>query len=219
MSDTRQARIAIPCEICHKRFMAKPSDIKAGRRFCSRACWRVFNARTIETCACLICGEIFRIKPHQKKTAKYCSRKCKGLARRNKTEFPCMLCGKQFVTWPSAYGKGHSYCSDECSRKALSISKQGASNPSWRGGCRLDRGRNWSSQRKLALKRDGDVCQYCGKKNKLEKRRFQVHHIKPFRTFNGDYIQANQLSNLIVLCGSCHGKAETGKIAIQPKLL
>jgi len=166
-----------------------------------------------------MCGNAFEVKPYQKETAKYCSRKCKGLAYRTKAEVPCLLCGKPFMTWPSVYGKGHSYCSEECSRKALSISKQGDRNPAWRGGCRLDRGRNWSSQRKLALKRDGDVCQYCGKKNKPGRRKFAVHHIKPFRTFNGDYIQANQLSNLIVLCGPCHGKAETGKIAIQPKLL
>lgn len=218
MPKTRQARIKIECEVCHESFMAKPSEIEVGRKFCSRACWRVFNARTIETCICLVCGEAFRIKPGEKQTAKYCSRTCKGLARRNKTEFPCLLCGKPFVTWPSAYGKGHSYCSTECSRKALSIGRQGNKNPAWRGGCKLDRGRNWSAQRKLTLKRDGNICQYCGKINKA-KRKFQVHHIKPYRTFNGDYIQANQLSNLIVLCGPCHGKAETGKIAIQPKLL
>lgn len=169
---------------------------------------------------CAVCHKRFIVAASDVDAGrKHCSRKCKGLARRNKTTAICEVCGSIYETWPSNLAAGRRHCSKKCSYISLSLEKQGDKNPAWRGGCRLSRGRNWSTQRKLALQRDGDVCQYCGKKNKPGKRKFQVHHIKPFRTFNGDYLAANQLSNLIVLCGLCHGKAETGKIAIQPKLL
>jgi len=95
---------------------------------------------------------------------------------------------------------------------------RGAKNPEWRGGKSDYRGENWTQQRKLAYNRDNGVCQHCGKKPQKGKRKFQVHHIKPFRLFDGDYEAANQLTNLITLCESCHGKAEHGKIAVQPHL-
>jgi predicted HNH restriction endonuclease len=47
----------------------------------------------------------------------------------------------------------------------------------------------------------------------------EVHHIQPAYLFNGDHDAANQLSNLICLCVTCHKKAEKGSIAIQPKLI
>lgn len=70
-------------------------------------------------------------------------------------------------------------------------------------------GANWDKQRLSALKRDNFRCQTCGISNKDIT--LHVHHIQPFRTFEGDYRSANQLDNLATLCPSCHRRAEEGQ--------
>jgi DEAD/DEAH box helicase domain-containing protein len=46
-----------------------------------------------------------------------------------------------------------------------------------------------------------------------------VHHIRPFRDYgyvrreNENYLQANQVDNLVTLCPSCHRRAEAGQQA------
>ncbi len=67
-------------------------------------------------------------------------------------------------------------------------------------------GHNWAAQRNRARARDQYCCQICGAPE--QGREHDVHHKIPFRTF-ASYEQANQLSNLITLCRSCHRQAET----------
>ncbi|MBE7469397.1 MAG: ATP-dependent helicase [Anaerolineae bacterium] len=69
-----------------------------------------------------------------------------------------------------------------------------------------DYGPNWAAQRRAARARDGYRCQMCGLPERG--REHDVHHKIPFRTF-ASYEPANQLSNLITLCRSCHRRAET----------
>jgi DEAD/DEAH box helicase domain-containing protein len=66
-------------------------------------------------------------------------------------------------------------------------------------------GPNWDKQRNLARARDGYRCQICGTPE--QGRSHDVHHKTPFRQF-ASYQQANQLTNLITLCRSCHRRAE-----------
>ncbi|HEX7973878.1 MAG TPA: Zn-binding domain-containing protein, partial [Anaerolineales bacterium] len=67
-------------------------------------------------------------------------------------------------------------------------------------------GPGWAALRDRARERDGYRCQVCGG---LEQgRAHDVHHKIPFRTF-ASAEQANQLSNLVTLCPSCHRKVET----------
>lgn len=47
------------------------------------------------------------------------------------------------------------------------------------------------------------MCERCGKSGE----RLVVHHIKPYRECK-DASEANSMANLIVLCESCHGKAD-----------
>lgn len=68
-----------------------------------------------------------------------------------------------------------------------------------------DYGPNWQRQRDQARARDGYRCQHCGLPEKNHAH--HVHHKVPFRTF-ATYQQANQLPNLITLCGRCHHRAE-----------
>jgi 5-methylcytosine-specific restriction endonuclease McrA len=89
----------------------------------------------------------------------------------------------------------------------------------WKGG--VDHyGPTWKKQRAAAIRRDHARCQHCGQgRGFFRARVLDVHHIQPFRTFNGDSGTANRLDNLITLCKKCHGMAERGAISIQPKLL
>jgi DEAD/DEAH box helicase domain-containing protein len=68
-----------------------------------------------------------------------------------------------------------------------------------------DYGPNWSRQRELARARDIYRCQICGEPE--GNKEHHVHHKTPFRLFDSTE-QANQLSNLITLCNSCHRKVE-----------
>ncbi len=69
-----------------------------------------------------------------------------------------------------------------------------------------DYGPDWAALRNRVRARDHYRCQMCGA---LEHgREHDVHHKIPFRTFSS-YEQANQLSNLITLCRTCHRRAET----------
>jgi hypothetical protein len=68
-------------------------------------------------CICEECGEPFEVRPSviKKGKGKYCSKKCSGLARRNKVKQLCPVCGKTFEVFPSdiKLGRGK-YCSLKC---------------------------------------------------------------------------------------------------------
>ncbi|GAB4474086.1 MAG: hypothetical protein Kow00124_13760 [Anaerolineae bacterium] len=76
-----------------------------------------------------------------------------------------------------------------------------------------DYGPNWKQQREAARQRDGCRCRQCGAPESPG-RQHDVHHIRPFRDFgyvpgrNENYLEANQLDNLLTLCPSCHRAAE-----------
>lgn len=84
----------------------------------------------------------------------------------------------------------------------------------WAGGCQTWRGPNWNNQSERARERDNYCCQSCGVTQSELGKKLDVHHIQPFREFgfvpykNKNYIQANQIDNLITLCPSCHQKTE-----------
>jgi 5-methylcytosine-specific restriction endonuclease McrA len=56
----------------------------------------------------------------------------------------------------------------------------------------------------MARKRDNFTCQRCGITTEETGKSLDVHHIKPYREFNGDHKSAHHLDNLITLCNSCH---------------
>ncbi len=67
-------------------------------------------------------------------------------------------------------------------------------------------GPEWNRLRQKILLRDNYTCRACGQL--FESSILHVHHVQPFRTF-ADSALANQASNLVTLCPSCHHKAET----------
>ncbi|MDD4578251.1 MAG: DUF1998 domain-containing protein, partial [Anaerolineaceae bacterium] len=66
-------------------------------------------------------------------------------------------------------------------------------------------GAGWDKLRQKILLRDGYTCRSCGKVFPVTE--LHVHHVQPFRTF-AEPALANQASNLVTLCASCHHKAE-----------
>lgn len=207
----RQSKVERACGQCETVFLASPSRIKIGSdKYCSRGCADLARRNRTEH-KCPQCGKLFILRPSEV-GGKYCSRDCYSKSRPQLINCICKQCGIEFTRRPSE-GNGL-YCSKQCQGIAL----RGENHPRWRGGHSNYRGKNWSQQRKLAYARDRGICQYCGVKSQKGKSKNSVHHIKRFSDFNGDYISANQLTNLITLCQPCHMKAENGRIPIQPHL-
>lgn len=75
------------CLICKKEFNAYIPRLK----YCSRICYQKARIKHPER-YCKICGKIY--KPRTR-SQKYCSKKCNGLADRNKDSI-CIGCGKPF---------------------------------------------------------------------------------------------------------------------------
>ena len=79
-----------------------------------------------------------------------------------------------------------------------------------------DYGPNWQKQREAARARDHYLCSVCGAPEPPE-RQHDVHHKKPFREFkhirgeNENYLQANELNNLVTVCPNCHRDIETAE--------
>jgi DEAD/DEAH box helicase domain-containing protein len=78
-----------------------------------------------------------------------------------------------------------------------------------------DYGPNWPEQRQRVRARDGHRCTQCGAAEPPG-RQHDVHHLTPFRTFgyvrglNEQYLQANRLENLTLVCRTCHRRLEVG---------
>jgi len=145
----------------------------------------------------------------------------------NSIPVPCANCGKELIRQPyRANGYKYQFCDMKCLGEWRSKNITGENSPRWKGGDLPGyRGPNWIEQSKAARKRDGYRCQHCGISEKKNGRKLDVHHIMPFRTFNyipeenENYKQANELSNLITLCRTCHQLAEWGIIPVQLALL
>jgi len=163
---------------------------------------RNYNEKVKVNCAG--CGEEFQIHHYRTITAKnnYCSRKC----RITKKQLPCDWCGKIIERVPAQL-EPHNFCSRECSGKYYTKNYSGENNKNWTGDYVKYYGPNWRHQRNLARERDSYKCTKCGKPE-IDKQH-DVHHVIAFALFGIDkYEEANELTNLITLCNSCHTSLE-----------
>lgn len=88
-----------------------------------------------EPCFCQRCGEQY--KPWRR-TQKYCSLECTRLARRNRVQCTCEVCGKEFEVRRSQVVKGGGkYCSVECKRIGWAQWIQNE-NPNWKPKVQLN---------------------------------------------------------------------------------
>lgn len=216
---SKQSRRLYPdttCPICGIIFAPRKSK---SLTYCSDKCQKIGikNPNLIETRKCKQCGKEFVIYKNKIKTRKnrgmYCSRKCFVESQHKPDSYTtkqCLNCGKLFkvskvqVRYYSNRGK---FCSNKC-RVKYSV---GENHPRWKENKVIyDPGPNWYIQRAKALERDNYKCQNCG--ISYDENIIDVHHIIKCRLFNGDYERANDLSNLITLCRTCHPKVERGEI-------
>lgn len=205
------------CEHCRKEFQDK--DCR-NRRFCSQKCTGSLRKPKMVSLVCEHCGKTFIRRYHKTRTPRFCSYECSAHGRPPRPKNPkpvvCIVCGTVKLDRPGATRK---FCSYKCKSEWQRQSLVGENNPYWKGGHPDYYGPNWRPQRRKARQRDNYKCQHCGISEKRLGKQLDVHHIKPFRTFNGDYKQANQLTNLISLCNTCHTLAENNRIPIQPTLI
>jgi 5-methylcytosine-specific restriction endonuclease McrA len=201
--------IKLTCDQCSASFERSVSlAAKRGVRgtFCSRACFLARVARCCEQCGANFTVTRFRAS---ERPARYCSPKCRGDAR-SPAPIQCEHCG---VTFERA-GRAPSsrFCSHRCYSDWMVATGAvaGENGPNWRGGVswanRL-RGPDWRRQRQKAIARDGGKCVRCGALRD-QVHRLVVHHLIPYRSFGGDHVAANDLSNLVTLCDCCHTTVE-----------
>lgn len=175
------------------RARAPEAQAKAGR---SRSA--TFRARQ-DTRLCEYCGEPFGVR--RKSARKFCCRRCKDRwwSEHRLETVACPGCGREFQRSHSNV-RARKYCSRACYLQHLS----GVDNPNWQGGpCYY--GPHWDRIAEEVRVRDG-VCHDCGKTPDANGVALDVHHIIPLREFHGDFDKANDPSNLVALCKSCHRK-------------
>lgn len=218
--EAKSRRMDCKCLVCGKPFTRSASRTKYGfGKYCSVECRNKAGFRQVER-SCAVCGKSFMRRPSvaTENLGIYCSNECKLVGMTTHVFQECLHCHKTFKVYKHLIGL-KKYCSKECYGASQRGMNRGALSIFWRGGRKPYRGPNWRYQRELAYNRDLGICQNCGAVKSTNGYACSVHHIKPFREFDGNYIAANDLLNLITLCSTCHGLAEHGKIILQPKLL
>lgn len=212
------------CPTCGKIFNPAKPEI----RFCSVACANksriVPGKRSIFTCKW--CGKEFETWTYRNPTM--CSRQCASeygarqpKPNKRKPEIrvvrTCETCGKEFIAnvHQIRLRNGGRFCSRACKGASKSMQMRGEDNLNYKGGTLEEnpsyRGANWGQQKRKVLKRDNHQCQIC-LTHVSDRYSIGVHHIIPYRQFNGDFEAANQVENLITLCMKHHKRIEMGKI-------
>lgn len=140
-----------------------------------------------------------------------CAAPLSGQNRRRRVQVTCPNCGEIFeIKRYLSQINEKSFCKKECYNQWQVKNTVGNKGHNWRGGTVKYYGPNWRQQQRLCRKSANYKCQNCGKPQAENKTALDVHHIKPFKSFdyipeqNDNYLLANDLSNLMALCRSCH---------------
>lgn len=190
------------CPTCGKGFRPWVST----QRHCSYAC-RPKAERTSRTeRACGVCGK--RYLPRNA-SQRFCSPAC-GRSNRSEhawEEATCLNCTQPFRrrTAPSQRS-ARTFCSRLCSQNYTA----GENHPLYREGGRADKfGSRWGPISESIRERDGRKCRRCGKPESDNGKRLHIDHIIPRRRFES-MDEANEPSNLVSLCSSCHAIKTSG---------
>lgn len=229
-----------PCSHCGVTVERIPSKKRNGEQsdkvFCSRSCYDASRTaiRLSRAKNCAHCSAEFI----PSRDNRYCSDDCCKAAKKARPKH-CLNC-ECFFTPVKRHTSGRmishnsgKLCSAECHIAWISnneVRKQkigdafrGENHPNWQGGKSIlnnisNRGPNWSSQRRAALKRDGHRCVDCqmteDQCRQAYGRSLDVDHVIPFHNFDS-YKKANALSNLACRCASCHRIAEAKRGMVQ----
>jgi 5-methylcytosine-specific restriction endonuclease McrA len=159
---------------------------------------------TLQTSECEVCGTTFEYYESNDKCGKFCSREC--YQDDGEMTVSCDWCGGDITRQVNRLTRSsHHFCSKECRGSWLSRNITGEDHPQWNGGNSGSYGAAWRQVRRAVLERDGGRCCSCGTKEDLE-----VHHEIPLSTFDNPE-RANQMTNLVTLCSSCHSEVEASR--------
>ena len=120
------------CQQCGKEFTCTNREAKAGRKFCSKDCYRAHETVhgrprpdvVVTTFNCKTCGSPFsrnagELRSYHKQFGKdpmYCSLNCSAIGRKSVKTRPCAVCGTEFTTTGHSKGRTDT-CSDPCRRE------------------------------------------------------------------------------------------------------
>ena len=158
---------------------------------------------------CEQCGTKFYVILVRRKTAKFCSKKCKNQSLTSDfKEKKCVVCGNTFTRGSINAGnfKSKQTCSRVCtnillSKKATENARYGEANPGWKGDSARRRTRRGPHRwwRNEVLRKDKATCQRCGVTDAV----LVAHHIKPWEAYPELRFE---VSNGLTLCEKCHFK-------------
>ena len=217
-------RIEKTCKWCNEVYEV-PEAWEDRKNFCSEECYLTWSResklnegenasawkeRPEVTCEC--CNEDFQVMPHRENEARFCSYECRDAALRGekhpnwsggKVSVTCKNCGGESEVVP-ALEQSTQFCSERCHAE-WRTGKTGFDSLSYRGSGTsqiysavrdLLSEQNWKAIRNDVV---NNSCRLCGSKKNLH-----VHHIIPVLAGG-----TNESWNLITLCQSCHGQAES----------
>jgi hypothetical protein len=173
---------------------------------------------------CEHCGTPF--EPRGNGRRRFCSYACSvpektGTGRYvTPMQITCEWCGKArtITNWEYRSRLKHNgrvrFCSAQCFNSFRSTHERGEKSHMWQGGNAGFHGHEWGRIRKAALNRAGHRCERC----KACDVRLHVHHKVPAKCF-ATKAEAHALSNLAVLCPTCHVKAENTWRKHRPPLM
>ena len=189
--------VKVNCVTCNNEFRLYPSDIKSGKKNCSRACQREFqrnnpNSGTFKIgrikTAGFIRGDVHSIesviKMSNLKRGKTSPRKNAVLSKETRLKISKSNIGR------TVWNKGKNYKDDGVIH--------GSKHWNWNGGTTKDKYIGFTKLVKFTVrKRDEFKCRVCFKSEQELGSTLCVHHI--------DYNKENSsINNLISLCRSCH---------------
>jgi hypothetical protein len=190
------------------------------------------NRKQVE---CAACGESKTVEPayYEKYDRFFCDNDCQGnlLERTGETsgegnarwkpsiEVVCSNCTNRFEIYPCRLKeKQRFFCDNDCRGEWQSNRFSGDNHPLYEDTTVESYGGEWSRVKGWIQKRDGDVCQLCGRGWEQVTRRPAVHHIVPVKSFDSPD-EAHELDDLVQLCGHCHPRMEGLSAERQHELL
>lgn len=228
----KTGKFPVPCTHCGKQLERYPYQLKArDHHFCDKGCMAAYFKTLVGpaapcykrvTATCPVCGKDFVRVPHELHNSiqSFCGLECYIAHKASSTvTVPCDACGKPLPRQQNQLRKlKHHFCDMQCEAEWLSVTMAADNNHNWKGGAATYYGPNWPAQARAARRRDGYCCQSCGIHQ--TGKALDVHHIMPFKSFgyiyggNDNYLQANQLNNLVSLCQTCHRLIEAGRLEL-----
>jgi hypothetical protein len=169
------------------------------------------------TIFCKVCGIEKRIKPCHINKTKYCSKECYAKDQKGKPQ------SKELIEKRANSNRGQKRSLE--TKQLLSAQKIGDKNPAWKGGISKQEKyriisaeiKRYGMTKEQALKVLGDKCSDCKMTNQESIDKWGINLAVHHKDHNGRGVKKpnNDISNLEILCTSCHSKHHLTKEKAQ----